>query len=102
MRKRVPLAYDQARGWFVDLPAYDMIPATFAPVTTNVLTKNGAHPKADPRDVLALNPTVEVDIPAVIALDPQGKIDRAKLRAMFREHQRYGSSDWRPPELLEP
>ena len=115
MRKRVPLWWSAARGYHVDLPSYDTVDGTFEPITPGVIDANGvllevyndsagtAHSRPyDPAKVLALAPSVELELPDEW-FDEKGEfIGTAALREMYIEHMRFGDEFYVPPVLSAP
>jgi len=100
MRKRLPLSHDADRSWHVDLPTYSMIPGTCLPITLGLIDKNGILALADTAAALALNPSVECDIPDDTPMTDPATIDAAKMRERYREHPRFKRPDWTPPKIL--
>ena len=97
MRKRMMLYFDAARGWHVDLPTYQMVNDTFDPVTAGLIHANGVFPGAPVAEVLALGPSVEVELPDDTPTTKAGKIDTAALRKMYADHPRFGDASYRAP-----
>jgi hypothetical protein len=87
---RVRLSFD-GTAWLVKLPHYRMVPDSFEPVTKELIHENGVFPKADPMEVLKLNPTVEVMIPDRIA-DNEGNLHLRKIRKLY-EGQKLWDND---------
>jgi hypothetical protein len=95
MRKRVKLQYSATRGWHVDLPSYRMIDGTFEPVTANLMHANGVLPGARVAAVLALGPTVEVEVPAADCRSGDGavEIDLQKIHARYPQWAKRAAPD---------
>lgn len=102
MLKTVPISYSPTRGYYVNLPTYNMVQGTWEPVTPNLLHANGAYPKADPMQVLALNPTCIVEIPDYIPMDESGNIDPVPFAEVYKNHPYFGTTHYTPPALTEP
>lgn len=96
MRKTLAVSFDEARGFHVDMPTYVMIPGTFAPVTDGLIGPDGPISGAKVADVLALGPSVEVDLPDDTPIKA-GKIDAAGLRKMYADTPRFAGAAYRVP-----
>lgn len=59
---RVNLIFDGA-SWRAPLHTYAMVPGSFQPVTALLMHADGVFPTAAPSAVLALNPSVLVEVP---------------------------------------
>lgn len=81
-RLRVKVKFAAILGYYVDLPTYQMVDGSWAPVTANLLTARGVIPGADPAAVLALNPTVEVDVPEEDCTRA-GAVDPASIKKRY-------------------
>lgn len=97
MLKRIPLILDGNGRWRVDMPTYRMVTGSFQPVTANIIGADGVLAGADTAQAQALNPSVDVELPADTPLNPNGTFDADKLRAMYAKHPRYGQDTWIPP-----
>lgn len=101
MHKRVPLMYDAQRGYCVNLPTYQIVSGTFLPIKKGVLHADGAYPNAEPKDVLALNPTVIVMAPIEDCLTEERQVCPVKISEKYSGHPLYDSSDYVPPPLMD-
>lgn len=99
MHKRIAISWDVVRGYHVDLPTYQMIGRTWLPLQKNLLHEDGAFPQADPKDVMALKPTVIVMIPDDECVNAEGQICRLSTSKKYAGHPVFSSGDWTPPLL---
>lgn len=102
MRKTAALFFDPAAGvagtWRVELPSYEMIAGTFAPIKAGLIHADGIEPGADPADVLALGPTVDVELPDYTPTDKKtGQLDLAALREMYPSDADVNAKDFASP-----
>lgn len=98
MRKRFPVAHSPARGYHVALPTYLMIDGSWLPITPTLIHRDGPLPAAAVAAVLALDPTVLVEIPNDY-IDPlTGEIDVPRIRETYRRNPHYDRPDWTPPK----
>jgi len=84
-------------SYHVDLPTYAMLAATFEPITNALLHAHGPYPDADPKDVMALNPTVIVDVPDDCCDHTTQTISPEKIRALYSNVPRFAHPDWKAP-----
>lgn len=101
MLKRVALDFSSTRGYHVRLPTYTMMPGTFLPIIKGVIHADGAYPNAEPKDVLAVTPTVIVSIPDAYTLDSDGQLDKLAIIRTHEGHAIYGRYDYAPPRVYE-
>lgn len=88
MRKMVKLKHDVARGFYVDLPCCRMVEGSFRPLVAGKIQADDVLPAtvATPAQLaalLALNPTVEVDIPDEDCDCQAGTVDPNKIRERY-------------------
>ncbi len=95
VRKRVRVTFDGA-NWIVNLPHYQTVPGTWEPVTEELIHEDGVFPGADMDKVLALLPTVEVDVPDRLVDETTGELSKEKVRALYR-----GIPKWDHEKVLE-
>lgn len=100
MRKRVPLTAAMKRGYYVDLPTYVIVEGSFLPVTSGKISAEGVLAKAQVTDVLALKPSVLVDLPDEWEVK-DGQLVAGALRKRYKEHAWFGSNDYTPPAFLD-
>lgn len=98
MRRRLRLSYSTARGFYVDMPTYAMVPGTFLPVVAGVIDKDGPASGGDPTAIMGHNPSVEVILPDDVLLTVGGMIDAASIRHRYSSHHRFGLAAWNPPD----
>ena len=101
MLKRVLLSYEPARGYFVNLPTYQVIAGTFLPIQKGLMHRDGAYPNAEPTDVMALKPTVIVSAPIEDCMTDEGQVCRLKLSEKYQGNTLYDNADYQPPALLD-
>ena len=99
MLKRAPITFTDERGYHVALPTYFMIAGTWLPLQPGLIHRNGPYPNAEPKDVLALNPTVIISAPVEDCLADDGQVCPIKIAAKYRGNDLYDSSDYKPPTL---
>lgn len=97
MRKRAALSFDGS-AWRVELPSCRVVDGSYAPVTAGLISRNGPLPGVKPIDVLALSPTVEVELDDAL-FDERGGLKLAELRDMYPERC---VDKWAPPALTKP
>ena len=95
MQRRVKVGWD-GESWRVDLPEYRMIPDSFLPVIRDVTTPNGVLPDVDPATPALLGLTCLVEIPNRIMNPKTGRVDRAKMAHLYRNHKKWGNRNYRP------
>src|SRR6266699_3330525 len=101
MRKRVLLTRLPSGAWSVDLPTYNMIAGTHQPIVEELIHANGLYPKFTDEDLARLAPTVEVELPDDWPIKADGQLDAERLRAMYRDHPRFGAKAYIPPVFLD-
>lgn len=94
MRKRFLLSFSKLHGWHVQIPSYSMVPGSFEPVTSGLVSVDGIESGAQPADVLALGASVLCEIPDDWAVDSSGDLDVVALRRLYRNHFFYGTLDF--------
>src|SRR6266702_118260 len=99
MLKRAPIAKLPTGAWGVDLPTYQMLPESFLPVTPGKISPNGLVANFSDADLALLAPTVLVEIPDNWPIDDTAHLHTEKRRALYKQHPRFGSRNWRPPLL---
>ena len=100
MRKRFLLSYSQRQGFYVDLPHYQMVPGTHAPIVNGYIHADGVLPGIDAADALKHKPSVLVDLPDGIEFGPDGEIDRRKLQGRYGKGTAFGMANYLPPKVL--
>ena len=88
-RIRVKIIHDNG-AYRVDLPDYTIVEGSYLPLTGDSVRADGISNKASVSAVLALNTTVEVDIPDRIANEAGTGIDRAKMVELYEGQLRWG------------
>lgn len=101
MLKRVPIAWDAQRGYHIDVPTYQMLAGTWLPIVKGMLHRDGAHPDANPADVLQQSPTVIALLPDDLELTPQGQIDKMHVARKYAGHGRFDHPDYTPPTISD-
>lgn len=96
-RRRVRIAHDPARGYYVDLPTCGMVPGSWRPIVAGLIHPDGADPKADPQDVIAAGASVEVDLPEADCHPVTGAPSVAVIRERYEGNERFDRADYAVP-----
>lgn len=97
MLKRFAVSWDAERGFHIELPSYRMVTGTWAPVTNGLIHADGVVPGAKVAAVMALNPSVEVELPGDTPTTKAGELDAVAMRVMYADHPKYGHRNFAPP-----
>lgn len=99
MLRRAALSFHPIRGFYVDLPTYVMVPASWQPVTPGVMHADGVIPGVLGPAAMMIMPTVQVQLPDDFpgTADPATII--AHIRHKYRGHPHFDTDAWTPPNL---